>query len=66
MEVGIPEEHKRHAEDAAEALGDGIWTCMPFVHGAHPREVGSEKRARECVAGRMKDENRRKVGEECW
>lgn len=39
VEVGIPEEHKRHAEEAAEALGDGIWTCMPFVHGARPREV---------------------------
>jgi hypothetical protein len=40
LEYGVPEEHRRHAEEAAEALGDGIWTCMPFVHGARPREVG--------------------------
>mmetsp|Transcript_7430 Transcript_7430/g.11189 ORF Transcript_7430/g.11189 Transcript_7430/m.11189 type:complete len:395 (+) Transcript_7430:159-1343(+) len=40
-EEGIPEESRKMAEEAAEALGDTVWNVMPFVKGAGPLQTRS-------------------------
>jgi acetylornithine deacetylase/succinyl-diaminopimelate desuccinylase-like protein len=41
LEIGVPEVQQKLAEKTAEVLGDSVWTCMPFVEGAHPPQLSN-------------------------